>query len=528
MIEVVRKMLPLVVIVHSPDGQTRRYAFGDSPITIGRSPVAELQLSEPFISRWEGTLRFDADKITYFSLGGTNPTYANGQLIAENQDVTIGPKTVLTIGDLQLTFLREHVDPQNVRYKGKTAPKVREQEVENKTVFLDVGAVSLRSPTTPPPPSSAPIAPWANRPHAPNAEGVRAESVRFVGDGGAYGAREPSGDPARNRHLVQEAFVAQHAAARGAVRNTPAPAVASTPGASRAPRHDSQVNATPAALASQLDRMHSDYRASWNELYGQIVAHLGSVSPERRGQAVSELERRYPLLGQEAEFQALLRSYGIARAHRSSESGANEVQAWLRGIARDVLPDTAEFDTHNSLQRIFELLETLAQSFAELNDAQESVRKRWLGRAPRSSVLRSDNANAILAYLLNPQADWSGRLQELEQTVRDSVMHELALLKATMEGARNLLAAISPHAIAEAEGIDGESFAEDVGRASLLDRWRGNGGANTEARLWRRFVSMYQSLLDSDRYQRVFMGRIFARTYLAAMGQEQHDTPSRY
>lgn len=523
-------MLPLVVIVHSPDGQTRRYAFGDSPITIGRSPVAELQLSEPFISRWEGTLRFDANTISYFSLGGTNPTYANGQLLAENQDVIIGPQTVLTIGDLQLTFLREHVDPQNVRHKGKAGPKVREQEVEKKTVFLDMSAVPLRAPTSaPPPPSSSPVAPpWPGRP--PTAEGVRAESVRVIGDGNLPAGREPYGDPGRSRRVVAEAFLGSHEPARGTARHTPAPALTPSPVAPRSARHDSQVNSTPSALASQLDWMHGEYRSTWNQLYGQIVAHLDSLSPERRPQALSELERRYPLLAQEAEFQALLRSHGIVRtsSHGATESGTHEVQAWLRGIARDVLPDTAQFDTHTSLQRIFELLETLTQSFAELNDAQESVRRRWLGRAPRSSVLRSDNANAILAYLLNPQADWSARLQELEQTVRDSVMHELALLKATMEGARNLLAAISPHAIAEAEGIDGESFAEDAGRASLLERWRSGGGANAEARLWRRFVTMYQSLLDSDRYQRVFMGRIFARTYLAAMGQEQHDTPSRY
>src|SRR5690606_7307649 len=62
-------MLPLVITVTQADGGTRRYAFADSPVSIGRNPFAELQLIEPFISRWEGTLRFDATEITFFNLG---------------------------------------------------------------------------------------------------------------------------------------------------------------------------------------------------------------------------------------------------------------------------------------------------------------------------------------------------------------------------------------------------------------------------------------------------------------------------
>ena len=45
-------MLPLVITVTQADGGTRRYAFADSPVSIGRNPFAELQLIEPFISRW--------------------------------------------------------------------------------------------------------------------------------------------------------------------------------------------------------------------------------------------------------------------------------------------------------------------------------------------------------------------------------------------------------------------------------------------------------------------------------------------
>jgi hypothetical protein len=96
------------------------------------------------------------------------------------------------------------------------------------------------------------------------------------------------------------------------------------------------------------------------------------------------------------------------------------------------------------------------------------------------------------------------------------VTHELALFKATMEGARLLVASLSPRSIAEAEGIDPESL-EDGGRSGLWGRRRNKDAS--EARLWRRFVGMHEALTDGDRYQRVFLGRVFARTYLAAMGK---------
>ena len=72
-------MLPLVITIKQVDGGTRRYAFAESPVSIGRSPFAELQLLEPFISRWEGTLRFDA-------IGGSLKLYLDGALIGSAND----------------------------------------------------------------------------------------------------------------------------------------------------------------------------------------------------------------------------------------------------------------------------------------------------------------------------------------------------------------------------------------------------------------------------------------------------------
>src|SRR5690349_4566653 len=132
-------MLPLVVTVESPNGQTRRYAFADSPVRVGRSPFAELQLTEAFISRWEGTLRFDETEVSYFHVSQTNPTYVDGRVAGVHEEVPITPSTVLTLGELKLRFIREQVREEDLRRKGKRRPIKADDEAVAKTVWLDAG-----------------------------------------------------------------------------------------------------------------------------------------------------------------------------------------------------------------------------------------------------------------------------------------------------------------------------------------------------------------------------------------------------
>jgi hypothetical protein len=119
--------------------------------------------------------------------------------------------------------------------------------------------------------------------------------------------------------------------------------------------------------------------------------------------------------------------------------------------------------------------------------------------------------------MLNPGADWNDRLGEIESAISDVVMHELSLFKATLEGARGLVESMSPEALAKAEGIDLASLEEGGSSGGFLGRLLPRD--TPEGRLWRRFMNTYEGLMDGDRYQRTFLGRKFARTYLAAMGQ---------
>jgi hypothetical protein len=195
-----------------------------------------------------------------------------------------------------------------------------------------------------------------------------------------------------------------------------------------------------------------------------------------------------------------------------------ELREWLRAIQSDLLPDHVYFDSRLTLTRVLGLVEALIQSLAEIHDAQETVRRRWLGRGSRRSVLQSEQGNLVLAYLLNPQADWNERLGELEQSVRDAVTHELALFRATLDGARTLVHAISPEVVTEAEQAEHGADAPPRSRG-LWDRLFGKHAE--AAQLWQRFLTLHGQLVEGSRYERVFLGRVFARSYLAAMGKPE-------
>jgi predicted component of type VI protein secretion system len=447
-----RNMLPLVIQVEQVDGNVRRYAFAESPVSIGRSPFANLQLSEPFISRWEGTVRFDDREITYFSLRATNSTYLNGKSIdAHEEDIPLGVESVLTLGDLKLRFAREPVPESDLRRKGKHNPMRDDAAVAGKTMYLDRADV------------------WAAAP------------------------------PAQKKLSGKQPRVLQPRAAP--------------------PRLDAETPPAPLgpAASSALRRTYRQARAAYLR---EVRAELRNVPDNARGPWLQSLQREEPSLFSEPDLHAECVRVGVAPPLEIPE-----LQTWLREISRDVLPANVHFDSRLALTRVLVMVEALVQSLAEVHDAQESVRQRWLGQSPRRSVLQSDKGNLVLAYLLNPQADWSERLQELEETIRDVVTHELALFKAMLEGARALLDAVSPEAIVEAEAAESKDMETEL-TGGFWSRLFGGGDHNNEARLWQRLLTTYAELRDGDRFERVFLGRGFARSYLAAMGQRDKRSSS--
>jgi predicted component of type VI protein secretion system len=523
-------MLPLVITVEQADGGVRRYAFADSPVSIGRNPFAELQLTEPFISRWEGTLRFDANEMTFFNLGSTNATYVDGkQLTQFEDDIPLSVDSVLTLGELKLRFSREPVPESDLRSKGKRRPSRENTATGLKTQYLDAAAwaklVPARAggasktrpdshPATPPDGNEAPAPKGApgyvsreanGAPFAVVASRVVAtiapHSCVALGDEALARRRLMSGptllevDPAAELPAVEQAHPSKPAAANNNGMAAAAPSI--------------NHAALAAANFAQLRDTYHEARAA---LLADIRAQHAALPEAQRAEFLAWLIRREPTLAGDVDMQLELERAGV-----QPPIDIPELRHWMRAICPELVREGMPFDSQRALARALELLEVLVQSLAEIHDAQESVRRRWLGRSARRSVLQSDDGRAVLAYLLNPRADWNDRLRELEQSVRDLVTHELALFRATLDGARSLMNTLSPETITSSADDDGAGDAPSAGFwTRLLCKDAGDIG------LWRRFLGLYDELTDGARYERIFLGRVFSRSYLAAMGQPEH------
>jgi predicted component of type VI protein secretion system len=501
-------MLPLVITVERADGGTRRYAFADSPVSIGRSPFAELQLTEPFISRWEGTLRFDADEITFFNLSSTNATYVNGKPLTQFEDDTpLSVDSVLTLGELQLRFAREPVPEPDLRRKGKRRPTSENMATGRKTQYLDAGAWARLLPARAASTTAAALAPapelvarGASAPPfavvAPLPTVTIAPQSCIVLGEGALARRRRASPPT----LVEtEADTGRPAPDPGAE-----PRTAAAGGSSR--------SAVAAAHFASLRHAYHEARAA---LIVDIRAQHAALPETQRADFLAWLIRREPTLASDPDVQLELERAGV-----QPPSDIPELHDWLRAISPEMVPEGMPFDSQLALTRVLGLLEVLVQSLAEIHDAQESVRRHWLGRSARRSVLQSDDGNAVLAYLLNPRADWNERLRELEQSVRDVVTHELALFRATLDGARTLLNTLSPDTIASSAAVDDDDLAVAEPAAGFWTRLLCKDAGDIG--LWRRFLATYGELANGARYERVFLGRVFSRSYLAAMGRPEH------
>ncbi|HTV19344.1 MAG TPA: FHA domain-containing protein [Polyangiaceae bacterium] len=489
-------MLPLVITVGQADGGTRRYAFADSPVSIGRNPFAELQLTEPFVSRWEGTLRFDATEITFFNLGSTNATYVDGkQLTQFEDDIPLSVNSVLKLGDLELRFSREPVPEADLRRKGKRRPTRENTATALKTQYLDAAAWAQLVPAR----AAAAAAPRAGNGApfavvAPKRVGTIApQSCITLGDASA-----PRRSPSTGPTLVELDVAAALPALEGSRPSEPT--AGATDGASAAAR-----------FAQRRDAYH-EARAA---LIADIRSQHAALSNAERAESLAWLVRREPTLASDPDLQLELQAAGVQPSPHIPE-----LRDWLRAISPELAPNGVPFDAQPALTRVLALLEVLIQSLAEIHDAQESVRRRWLGRSARRSVLQSDDGNAVLAYLLNPRADWNDRLRELEQSVRDAVTHELALFRATLDGARSLMHTLSPETIASSAAAAEDDTAGPEPLAGFWTRLLCKDAGDIG--MWRKFLALYEELTDGARYERVFLGRVFSRSYLAAMGRPEH------
>lgn len=457
-------MLPLVIqIERTLERKADTCAFAQSPVRIGRNALNDLQLDESFVSQWHGVIRFDEKHATYVDLGSTNPTFIDGAAAPRNVEIPLTENTDFRIGSLRLHLMRGEAPPElfGARRKSAFARTGEASEgVVAKTMYLPEGS--------PPSAAAAPTIGQSGRPPAVAQPVMQAPHV-------SHGVA-PAGAPA-----------GAHAGAHGAGRPLA--------GSSSKGSGDTAVRESYAA-----------YRSAWNTLLMQLRTQLSLASPAEREMLLAQLSREYPEIGHERQLRNLLSELGISPLL----TGVPEMEDWLSRLTGGMFPlPGVAVNVALAMERMGEVLEVFASAFVELRKAQSQFCEEMaLEKLDDESLLLStDNPRVVLAYLLNPGLEGSGKVNELSRAMADFAVHQVALVSAVVQGARDLLEELSPETFSQGQGTE----AQEGGFFGKLLSGQKN-------KLWERYAVLFADVVDEDRFTRKLFGRGFARKYYAITG----------
>jgi len=436
-------MIPLVAhVVDLQGGTEEEFAFLKSPVRIGRGELNDLPLPRGFVSTYHGLIQFDDGEARYLDLGSTNGSVLNGVRLSANAPAVLQADAELSIGTYQLTFER--------RVTGEQAPLPRQ------TMFA-VRAATL--------------------------SGLRARPERAPA--------APAGAP---------------------VEVAPLQGPAAAPSAAAVAEAEAAVD----AAALDLDLDYASYRGSWDHLRHNLETVVAPLGPESRQAALDRLSAKYAALLQEPQFTALSgaqaeppteRAEAAPAAPPATDGGLGEASLrFLRAFGDSYLPRAPSLGTPGEIEsvlgRVAGALETFARSFLELRRGYEEFGREMGVRTVQAEgpLIRARDPAQVLAYLLDPAVQ--GRDAELQRAFADFMIHQVALLRGVVDGARALLDQLSP---------------ESVASAAPASVW-----PLRAVSLWKVFEQRFHDLADEESsISEVLFGKEFARAYVSMAGQQE-------
>lgn len=90
-----------VLSVASPDGRTRRFPLTDGSFVVGRGEDADIRIDSDAISRRHARLTVAAGRVTVADLGSRNHTFVDGEQVASEVEVELGPGAVVRFADVE-------------------------------------------------------------------------------------------------------------------------------------------------------------------------------------------------------------------------------------------------------------------------------------------------------------------------------------------------------------------------------------------------------------------------------------------
>lgn len=515
-------MLPLVVQVELIDQRkATTQAYVHSPVRIGRNPLNDLVLNAPYVSQWHAVVRVDEEKSYYVDLGATNPTLVNGQPLAKHVEMPVDEEVDVRIGNMRLHFLRAPAPPELIRgVKRDSAFSLRNPtpvpvEPNQYTRSLDGPSEQQPPPRVqePPPSYNKPpdYASLEPRPATAFSEGPPAAIVRPPVAASMIPPRTvvPKGRPSGGSPSRASLRSSEPGFASGPPTISEVGAsVAVVPG--RAPEPDSVLGEQLRSAFERLDVYHKAYQYAWSNFVQQIEQETQKMAPSQQARFVASLYQQYPDANVQKGFQKSLKSPQLA----PQVNGGPELEDWLKRLTNGLFPPLrASRQLSMAMERVGAILEVFSQGLVELRNTQlQFSQEMGLQLINEESPLRrTDDARAILAYLLDPSMDGTTRIEELSRLFAEFALHHVALLKATVEGGRSLMQRISPESIGEDPSIKPDESDESDGIFARVFPFEAR-------RMWKRYLALYQVLAEEDRFTKELFGRSFARAYYTFTG----------
>lgn len=440
-------MIPLVVTVRDLEGgdKVEQLAFIKSPVRIGRGELNELPLNRKVVSTYHGLVQFDDHSASYVDVGSLNGSLLGGVAVEKNVPVPIAPGAELIIGTFRLLFSRR-VTAERAAVRRMTAFDLR------------ASALDAR---------------------------VAVEPARALA--GNMGSVAPTGGPRTTGPEPLDA--AALAAGEEAIE----------------------------AAALELDLQYTSYRGAWEHLHASLEAALRGLEGAARRAAVEKLAARYPSARAEPQFASLGDGAAVRPRGPDAVTSADPMAASASGrdeLAAAALQLLTEFteayvgearletprEIEAGLGRIANVLETFGRSFVELLLGHEEFGSEMGVRTVQGdgAIYQARDARQLISYLLDPGGE--GRERELQRAFTDFMLHQVALLRGVVEGARALLARVSP---------------DEVAANAPKSVWPMRAVA-----LWKAFEARFGELADEESaITEVLFGQEFARAYAAIVGE---------
>ena len=262
-------------------------------------------------------------------------------------------------------------------------------------------------------------------------------------------------------------------------------------------------------------RPHFDgYRRAWTGLLGAVHQTLSQMDTNTRQFALSVVQREFPGLEHEPEFEAMLAQAGVPRSAAPRPTAtigdtAGQISRLARAVRPGEDPPGSPEQSARFLQCIEDVLRASAKAFVELQNGQEQFGNEMNVRTIKefTPLHAAGTAENVLKYLLDWNSTGTHRTQELVGVYADLMIHQVALINGVLEGARGLLARLDPGEI----------------ERSVTTPWPTRGAA-----LWRQYMQRHKELLESDRLlTEAIFGPEFARAYAEVGGEGQSRDQSR-